>query len=164
VQADRRARLAEAQAELIRGLVGRGCPPVGFARSRITAASDALLAKRAGGVANSWPMMAHALGEGFHARFARYAQENQLPRQGGPLADGRLFARALVCAREFPEEARLEMLAFDARYAAREDGFVLRRGFCIKAAMLERPLRLVLVIFSSWTGERWFKFKLPFSA
>jgi hypothetical protein len=108
--------------------------------------------------------MAQALGERFYERFARYAQENPLPRQGGPLADGRLFARALACAGEFPEEARLETLAFDARYTAHEDGFIARRGFCIKAAMLERPRRLALVMWSSLIGERWFQFKLPRSS
>jgi hypothetical protein len=161
VQADRRARLAEAQAELIRSLVGRGCLPDGFARSRITAASDALLMKRVRGVASSWPVMAHALGERFNERFALYVQENPLPRQGGPLADGRLFAGSLARAREFPEEARIEMLAFDARHAACEDGFMERKGFCIKAAILKSPYRLALVICISRIGERWFQFKLP---
>jgi hypothetical protein len=136
---------------------------VAFDRSRITAASDALLMKRARGVEGSWPVMSHALGERFYERFARHARENPIPRQGGPLADGRLFACALAKAGEFPEEARLETLAFDARFAGCKDGFIPRRGFSIKAAILKRPTRLALVIRGAWVGERWLQFKLPLS-
>lgn len=163
MQADRRTRLAEAQAELVRALAGQGRLPAEFERSRIIAASDALLMKRARGVASSWPAMSQALGERFYERFVRYARESSIPSQGGPLADGRLFARALAQTGELPEEARLEALAFDARYVASENGFVLRRGFSIKAAMFKGPPRLVLVMRRSGTGERWLHLKLPFS-
>lgn len=105
--------------------------------------------------------MSRALGEGFYERFARYAQEHVIPREGGPLADGRLFALALARAGEFPEEARLEALAFDARYADCGDGFIPRRGFSIKAAAFRRPPGLALVIRGPWIGERWLRFKLP---
>jgi hypothetical protein len=99
--------------------------------------------------------MSRALGERFCERFARYARENPIPLEGGPLADGRLFARALAQARELPEEARLEALAFDARYAACEGGFIPRAGFSIKIARLKQPPRFVIILRHSRLGERW---------
>ncbi|MFP5263985.1 MAG: hypothetical protein ACLGJB_19050 [Blastocatellia bacterium] len=160
MQADNRTRLAEAQSELARALMGGGRAPAGFEHSRFTAASDALLMKRARGVACSWPAMSAALGERFYERFARYARESRIPREGGPPADGRLFAAALALAGELPEEARLEALAFDARYAARADGFISRKGFSVKVARLKQPPRLVIVIRHTRLGERWLRVPL----
>lgn len=161
MQAEQRARLAETQAELVRALVGLGRLPAEFESSRIMTASDVLLMKRARGVASSWPEMSRALGERFFERFARYARENPIPAQGGPPADGRLFARALAQAGGLPEEARLEALAFDARYAARGGGFVPRRGFSVKMARLKRPPMLVIILRHSRIGERWLRVPLP---
>lgn len=163
MQADGRAGLAEAQSELARALMGHGLMPAEFERSRFTAASDALLMKRARGVVSSWPVMSGALGECFYERFARYAQENRIPREGGSLADGRLFAAALARAGELPEEARLEALAFDVRYAARGDGYISRKGFSIRAARLKQPPRLVVIIRHLRLGERWLRVSLPTS-
>ena len=161
VQADSRARLAEAQSELARALMGHGRMPAEFEHSRLTAASDALLMKRARGVASSWPVMTGALGERFYERFVRYARENRIPREGGSLSDGRLFAGALARAGELPEEGRLEALAFDARYTARGDGFISRKGFSIRVARLKQPPRLVMIIRHPRLGERWLRVPLP---
>ena len=159
MRADARAKLAQAQSELALALAGQGPLPAGFDRARIAAAADALLRKRARAVAASWPALAQSLGESFNARFARYAQASSIPLKGGPLADGRLFARMLEQAGEFPGEARLEKLAFDARYAPARDGHVPRSGLSIRAAIFKRPLRLVIVVRHSRFGERWLNYK-----
>lgn len=155
MQAEARARLSDAQLELVRSLAGQGSLPEGFDRTRIAAATEALRLKRARAVAGSWPALACALGEGFDERFARYAQENSIPLKGGPLADGRLFARALEQAGEFPDEAILEKLAFDVRYASASCGYSPRRGLSIRAAIIKRPLRFIMVVRHSLFGERW---------
>src|SRR5437016_1395615 len=56
--------------------------------------------------------------QGFLERFAQFAATATIPRQGGPLADGRAFARYLERRGELTEEGRLEALAVDVRYAA----------------------------------------------
>jgi len=153
VQADARTRLSNAQAELVRSLAGRGPHPAGFDRSRVAAAADALRLKRARAVASSWPAL--ALSDDFDERFARYAKENSIPLKGGALADGRLFAEALEQAGEFPVEATLERLAFDVRFATTPDGYSPRRGLSMRAAIIKRPLRLVMVVRHPSFGERW---------
>jgi hypothetical protein len=155
VQADARARLSNAQAELVRSLAGHAPAPAGFDRARLAAASRALFEKRARSVQSSWPLMSNALGEMFLERFARYAEASPIPAEGGALADGRLFAQALEAAGEFPEQAGIEIIAFDARYHACPSGYTSRGGISIRAKLLKRPLRLIVICRHARHGERW---------
>jgi hypothetical protein len=155
VSADVRAQLAAAQAELVAALVAGGAAPPGFDHGHLAAAAAALVAKRARAAARAWPDLATALGDRFAARFAAFAARTPQPRHGGPLADGRAFARWLAEAGALPEAGRLQLLAVDLRYAASADGLRPRRAPRVKAALLRRPCRLVLGVWLPWLGARW---------
>lgn len=128
LSAEARARLAAEQAALVAALVGRGAPPEGFDARRVGLAAASLAWKRARAAARAWPGLARALGGRFGKVFAAYAGAAPLPRQGGPLADGRAFARWLAARGKLPEAGRLQALAVDLRYANNPDGLALRRG------------------------------------
>ena len=117
-----RERLAAQQAALLRALANRAAPPEGFDPARIRATADALARKRARGVARAWPSLAGALGDRFGPLFAAFAAATRPPRHGGPLADGRAFARALADWGELPEAAHVEVMAVDLRHAPRPTG------------------------------------------
>lgn len=85
-----RSALAEAQERLVAALVAGGEPPEGFDAHRLAVTSRALLRKRAGEVAYTWPRLAAAYGDDWRASFARFAAGR--PPLGG-LRDGFDFAR-----------------------------------------------------------------------
>jgi hypothetical protein len=158
--AEAQDRLAAQQAALVRALTGQGEIPPGFDTGRIESAADALLRKRIRSVARAWPGLAAALGERFVERFAAYARRTHLPRLGGPLADGRAFARALESAGDLPDAGRLEALAVDLRWVRRPDGLVPRRGPYLQAILLRAPRRLVVAARLPWLGVRGVSFAL----
>src|SRR4051812_19937883 len=131
-----RERLAARQAALVRSLADRAAPPEGFDPARIRATADALARKRAPGVARAWPALAGALGARFGPLFAAFAAAARPPRRGGPLADGRAFARALADRGELPESARVEVMAVALRHAPRPDGLAPRRGPALAVGLL----------------------------
>ncbi|MFB8276123.1 hypothetical protein [Nocardia colli] len=67
--------LAERQAALIRALVAGSPVPAGFDTDSVAAAARALLHKRAGAVAHRFPLLAHACGDDFTARFIAWAAD-----------------------------------------------------------------------------------------
>src|SRR5262245_62673938 len=111
LSAETRQRLAAAQAQLVNGLMGQGPALPGFHPDRVRASAESLARKRQRAVARAWPALTRALAEAFAGRFATYAETTPLPREGGPLADGRAFARFLAAAKELPDAGKLEALA-----------------------------------------------------
>lgn len=152
---DARKRLAAAQLELVRALVSNEIAPAEFDSSRIQATADALLLKRAHSVAHAWPGLARSLGPAFDERFALFAQSGPIAQGGGPLADGRAFARAVSRAGALAEDAALETLAFDLRYRVNSERIIARRGFSFGAALLKQSLRIIVGIRLPFLGERW---------
>ncbi|MEV6556703.1 hypothetical protein AB0M22_13365 [Nocardia sp. NPDC051756] len=67
--------LAERQAALVRALVAGSPAPDGFDTDSVAAAARALLHKRAGEVARRFPLLAHACGDDFTARFIDWAAD-----------------------------------------------------------------------------------------
>jgi hypothetical protein len=153
--AETRARLAAEQATLVAALVGRGAAPPGFDAWRVSVTAAALARKRARAAARAWPGLARALGRRFGEVFAAYADAAPLPREGGPLADGRAFARWLAARGELPEAGRLQALAVDLRYADNPDGLTPRRGPALRAAWLRQSRRLIVAVRLPWLGEHW---------
>jgi hypothetical protein len=150
-----RSRLAAQQAELVRALAGLGAAPEGFDPRRVQATAVALQTKRAMALARAWPALVRALGDRFEESFTAYASATPLPREGGPLADGRAFARRLARAGALPEAGRLEVLAVDLHHVATTDGLIRRRGFAWVAALLKEPRRVVVGVRLPWLGARW---------
>ncbi|MRH86492.1 hypothetical protein GFY24_03230 [Nocardia sp. SYP-A9097] len=68
------ASLAEQQAALVRALVAGAQVPAGFDTADISATAHALLHKRAGEVAQRFPLLAHTCGPDFTARFMTWAR------------------------------------------------------------------------------------------
>ncbi|MFE9579366.1 hypothetical protein ACFYO1_23475 [Nocardia sp. NPDC006044] len=67
--------LAERQAALVRALVAGSPVPDGFDADAVAAAARALLHKRAGEVARRFPLLVHACGNDFTARFVAWAAD-----------------------------------------------------------------------------------------
>jgi hypothetical protein len=114
--------LATRQRELVAALVAGAPVPAGLDHARVAAARRALLGKRAGEVADAWPLLAAALdssapGETFRTLFTRWAGARP-PR--GALRDGWDFARELASADRLPELAARELAARDVH--SRYDG------------------------------------------
>ncbi|GAA1342894.1 hypothetical protein GCM10009660_30800 [Catellatospora bangladeshensis] len=97
-----RDRLAAAQAELLRALLGDGEPPAGFDPDRLRVEARALLNKRRGIVAALRPEVADALGERLRPLFDGYARAH--PRRAGSRAreDAAAFAEWAVARGELP--------------------------------------------------------------
>lgn len=96
-------------AGLVEALVAGGQIPEGFDEARVTAAAQALLRKRADGVARAWPMLARSYGQGWQAEFAAWAAGR--PGRGSWL-DGWDFARG----RTVPQTALVELAACEVRW------------------------------------------------
>jgi hypothetical protein len=96
-------------AGLVEALVAGGQIPEGFDEARVTAAAQALLRKRADGVARAWPMLARSYGQGWQAEFAVWAAGR--PSRGSWL-DGWDFARG----RTVPQTALAELAACEVRW------------------------------------------------
>jgi hypothetical protein len=161
MRAESRGRLAAAQAAIVRSVALKEPPPEGFDRSRVAAAADALIRKRARAVALAWPALARSLGESFDERFAAHTKATPLPLEGTPLEDGRAFARALALAGVLPENGRLELLAVDSRYVLRADTLIARRGFAIRAVWLKQRRRVAVVMRLPLVGELWLGLRIP---
>jgi len=114
--------LAARQAALVAALVAGGPLPPGFDARRVDAAAAALLRKRAGEVADAWPLLATALGPEWKPRFAAWARGR--PRAGS-FADGFAFARALREAGALPALAADELAVREVLWTA--GGTSLRR-------------------------------------
>jgi hypothetical protein len=158
--ADEDTQRAALEAQLVRALTGQGEPPEGFDPARVQAAAEALARKRARAVARAWPALTRALADSYGKRFAAFAATRPVPREGGPLADGRAFARWLAAAGELPDPGRLEALAVDLRYARCGGGLVPRRGPVLRAARLRHARRLVLALRMPGLGEWWLSVRL----
>jgi hypothetical protein len=149
------SNLAAQQAALVAALLAGDEVPAGFDAERLRVAGRALERKRLRAVARAWPVLASALGARFAELFFSYAQVNPLPRQGGPLADGRFFVRWLLAREELPEAARLQALSIDLRYRTTANGLIPRRGPALCATWLRQPRRLVVAVRLPWLGEHW---------
>jgi hypothetical protein len=151
---DARSRLAAQQADLVRALAGKALVPGGFDTAQVKTTAESLGTKRAMAVARAVPALRQALGERFAKKFATYAAQKALPREGGPLADGRAFARTLASAGELPDAARLELLDVDLRFASTPFGLTPRRGPALAAALLGQPRRLLVGVRLPWLGVK----------
>ena len=160
LSAEARAYLVAQQAALVNALVARGEPPPDFDIGRLRAAVSSLARKRAQAAAQACQGLARALDHRFAELFAAYAEAAPLPRTGGPLADGRAFARWLAARNELPEAGRLQALAVDLRFAAGPDGLVPQRWPTCKIAWLSQSRRLIAALRLPWLGEYWLKVPL----
>lgn len=109
--------LGDRQAALVAALVGGAPPPPGFAPSLVDAAARALLRKRAGLAARSWPVLAATMGTQWMVEFAAVAGGHP---SNGPLRDGWDVARHLRTTGRLPAPAAGELAAREA--TARYDG------------------------------------------
>jgi hypothetical protein len=150
-----RNRINQAQAALVGALAAADPAIEGFDLFRLREAAGALLSKRARAVAQSWPRLAGALGHDYQEQFRRYAMSAPLPR-AGPMADGRAFASALEKQGLLPEQARLEILAFDARHRIR-DGRITERRLYFGAIFSRNPPRAIIAFRLPGLGERWIR-------
>ena len=150
-----RAKLAKAQLALVQALTRQTSAPDDFDVSRLQVAADALIQKRVRHVDRAWPSLRRAFGPRFLDRFAEFAVTAAIPRRGGPVADGRAFVRYLDGRGELPEEARLEALVVDLRYAAVQDGLVPRRLPTFRIGWFPKQFGTVLAVRVPWLGEYW---------
>ena len=157
---DARKKLAAAQLELVRALVGRESATAEFDSSRIQATANTLMLKRARSVAHAWPELARSLGAAFDERFALYGESHPTAQEGSPLADGRAFPRSLRREGALADGALLETLRFDLRYRVRGEKVIARRGFSFVAGALKQPLRFVVALRLPLLGERWLNIPL----
>lgn len=95
-----RERLAARQRELVQALVAGAAVPAGFDESRVKVTSRALISKRAGEVASTWPRLRVSLEGEFRRLFFAWA-DGRPPL--GSLVDGFLFAGELADSDALPE-------------------------------------------------------------
>ncbi|WP_257463344.1 hypothetical protein [Archangium lipolyticum] len=156
-----REALARAQAALLAALTGHEELPPGFDPERVRAATEALAHKREHSVVATWPELARALGAEFHPLFDRYAAEEPLPHEGGPMADGWRFARWLETQARFPAAATLESLRVSLRFRPTAEGLIPRRGPVFRLRYLRPQRTLVLAIRWKPGRETWWRLRLP---
>lgn len=157
-----RAGLAVAQTDLLEALdSGQSIPP-GFNPQQVALAAHTLSKKRARVVERTWPMVAAALAEAFELAFLQYARHNKIPSDGGPLTDGRLFARFLEERGNFPESALQEVLSFDLSYSLRGGKIALRYGFGMRCVKLSNSSSLLLGLRLTSGRLRFFRHKPTF--
>lgn len=118
------AELARAQAALVAALTGTGPTPAGFDAGRLEVARKALLRKRSGEVAKSWPLLRAALGARFLPAFSSWAADR--PTTGG-WRDGFAFAGYLDQRQELPAAARPEWQRRRLQWSVDRTGTVSRR-------------------------------------
>jgi hypothetical protein len=155
-----RAQLADQQAALVKAILAGDEPPPDFDAIRLGVAGASLAKKRARAATRAWPGLALDLGGRFRELFAAYAENATLPRQGGPLADGRAFASWLADRAELPDAGRLQAMAIDLRYTSSPDGLIPRRWPTCRAAWFWQPRRLIVAIWLPWLGEHWLTIQL----
>ncbi|CAN5564662.1 hypothetical protein BH10PLA2_BH10PLA2_39170 [soil metagenome] len=146
------ANLAQQQAALVTALLDSGEPPPGFNAANLRTAAAALARKRARSTMRAWPGLTLALGDRFNESFAAYAKLELLPQEGGPLADGRAFAKWLSARNELPAEARIQAFEVDLRYRATPEGLIPRRWPAFRITKMPNPKRLILAIWIPWRG------------
>lgn len=112
-----RETLARQQAALVAALVAGAPLPAGFDPDRVRAAGDALLRKRAGEVARTWPALRASYGPQWIEAFAAYARTR--PTRGS-LRDGWDLARQAAARGELDAEASRELAGREATW--RYDG------------------------------------------
>lgn len=154
--AEARQELARQQENLLRSLTG--CGPTLKGVPRLDATAAALMTKRLRAVARAWPALVRSLGDEFEPRFRAFAHRTPLPKAGGPLADGRAFAREL---HDRSDEARLELLLVDLHWKQHADGLVVRRGPAVRGSLLRESARLVIGVRFPWLGEYWVSLHWP---
>jgi hypothetical protein len=137
---------AEQQATLIAALAGKAPVPPGFDATRVQAAAAALAFKRARAVAQTWPGVRAALGDGFRELFADYAVRTPLMQEGGPLADGRRFVRDISRHTRLTDETVMQAVSFDARYRLTPQGAARRRWPAIRCAWLWQSRSLAVAV------------------
>jgi hypothetical protein len=103
-----RDRLAAGQRALTAALVAGAPAPEGFDERMFGVAKSALLNKRAGEVAHSWPRLAGSLGPQWRPLFRAWAA-GRPPL--GSLRDGFDFARHLAVTGALPDGAAAELAA-----------------------------------------------------
>jgi hypothetical protein len=140
---DRRA-LAERQGNLVAALCGGGEPPDGIDPGHLKRAARSLHAKRARGVARTWPVLERCLGERFGLFFEAYAHGNGLP-VGGAVEDGPAFARWLARVGMLDDAGRVQLMVHRAR-----------RGWPVRVARLGDGDRVAVAARLPWFGMRWF--------
>jgi hypothetical protein len=153
MRVDDRRRLADRQASLVHALMLGGSSPPGFDAVRLQQCSQSLALKRRRAVSRVWPRLTTSLGERFPELFATYASQCPLPREGGPLADGRFFANWLKKRIALPDEGQREALSVDLRFVLGSGGLRPRRGPCVRIVWLRGARRLVVAWhFFGWHG------------
>ncbi|GEL24968.1 hypothetical protein PSU4_39220 [Pseudonocardia sulfidoxydans NBRC 16205] len=109
--------LAAAQAALVDSLVAGAAVPAGFDDVRLATVRRALLRKRSGEIARTWPLLAAAHGQHWAGVVATHL-DGVAP--GGSLRDGFDVARALRAAGQLPPSAAEELASREAGW--RYDG------------------------------------------
>ena len=150
---DRRT-LAQRQRRLVAALCAAAAaePPDGIDPGQLTRAAASLHAKRARGVAKTWPVLERGLGEQFDLLFAGYAQGNVLPA-GGTAQDAPAFAGWLARVGMLDDAGRVQLMIHRAR-----------RGWPIRLARLRRNDRIAVAARLPWLGIRWFSFPIGAAA
>lgn len=108
-----RPALARRQAALVAALVAGGAIPPGFDQARVRAARDALLRKRAGEVAGTWPALRRHYGTQWTAAFGAFAADR--PTRG-KLRDGWDFARWTATRTRLSPDAAVELATREAAW------------------------------------------------
>ncbi|WP_163510410.1 hypothetical protein [Fodinicola acaciae] len=127
-----RERLAARQRELVRALVAGAAAPAGFDESRVRATARALLSKRAGEIAATWPRLRVGLDDRFRQLFFDWA-DGRPPL--GALVDGFLFAGDLADADALPQlgaeelaDVRACLFLTSRQHLHRRPGFAVGRA------------------------------------
>jgi hypothetical protein len=129
--------LERAQAALVAALTGIGPTPAGFDTVRLDVARRALLRKRSGEVAKSWPLLRAGLGTQYLPTFGNWAAER--PTAGG-WRDGFAFASYLDQRQELPAAARAEWQRCRLQWSVDAAGTVRRRRWPAVAVVDGRVL------------------------
>jgi len=153
-QPDRRSRLEEREAELVRALRG-GTPPAGLDRRMIALASAGITHKRMRQVARAFPALTSDLGPDYRERFAAFAETNP-PMDGGAIADGLAFGRAVASKRPLGKAATIERMIIRSSVTFRHGELRPRRTPYVAFTCLTRPVTLILVVRVPRVGTRVF--------
>jgi hypothetical protein len=152
VSADRRARLAARETELVHALRGGPTPP-GLDPEMIALASAGITRKRARQVAKAFPALAGDLGADYDDAFAAFARANP-PPDGGALADGLAFASIVARERGLSDAAKLERMVAASTVTTRHGRLKRRRTPHISATLTRSPSGITIVASSPWIGTR----------
>src|SRR5204863_6679205 len=121
-------------------------------------AARSLVNKRRQQTARSWPNLAKIFGAKYPELFTQYAQSHSLPVCASPSGDGREFLRWMEQQEPLSDDARLEAMAFDLRWASTPLGLRRHGGFALKLVKLRETRGFVLAIRLPWLGQRWWRY------